>query len=267
MTGRHAPLAICLSGATGRMGRLLAEAIGDSPDMAVCGALVRTGHPAAGQDLGRYFGRPPLGVDCCGEAGRAVEGADGIIDFSKPEALPAVVAAARVRGCFLLVGTTGLTASHHILLEQAAAEIPVLEAANTSLGVTLLAALVEEAAARLPKNFDIEILEAHHRAKRDAPSGTALHLAAAAARGRPGAKPLPPDRAGERAEGDIGYAVIRGGSITGEHSVFFAGPDERLELTHRAGDRRLFATGALTAARWLAARPAGRYSMRDVLGL
>ena len=130
---RGTALGLCLSGATGRMGRLLAEAIADQPDMAVAGALVRPGHPAIGQDLGRHCGRPPLGVDCTDLPSQAVNRADGIIDFSRPEALPTLVAAAPVRGCFLLVGTTGLSAADHILLEQAAAEIPVLDAANTSL--------------------------------------------------------------------------------------------------------------------------------------
>ena len=167
-----------------------------------------------------------------------------------------------------MIGTTGLTEEHHALIEAAARDVPVLQAANTSLGVNLLAALVQQAAARLGPDWDIEVLEMHHRHKVDAPSGTALLLGEAAARGRGvtlGATNL--DRQGRREEGAIGIASLRGGSVAGDHLVVLATAGERLELGHRAESRAIFARGALKAALWLAGKPAGRYTMADMLGL
>jgi len=178
--------------------------------------------------------------------------ADVFVDFSVPEAVASHLAQARRAGKPILIGTTGLDADHHRLIDEAAAEIPLIQSANTSLGVNLLAHLVRETAARLSPDWDIEILDMHHRMKADSPSGTALMLGQVAERARKG--------------GAIGYASLRGGTVAGDHDVLFLGPDERLILSHRAESRMIFARGALAAARFLVGKPAGLYSMRDVIG-
>ncbi len=212
------------------------------------------------------------GVDAGGDVGALAEASDALVDFSTPAALEANLAAARAASTPILVGTTGLGEAHHGLIDQAAGAIAVLQAANTSLGVNLLAHLVGEAAARLGEDWDIEIVEMHHRHKVDAPSGTALLLgeAAAKARGATLGEVAEQGRAGltgPRADGAIGFASLRGGSVAGDHMVVFAGEGERLELGHRAESRDIFARGAIKAALWLADRPAGRYAMADMLGL
>ncbi len=212
------------------------------------------------------------GVDAGGDPLTLAKGADVLVDFTAPSALEANLAAACEAGTPIVVGTTGLGQAHHDLIDNAAARIAVLQTSTTSLGITLLARLVADAAARLGPDWDIEIVEAHHRHKIDAPSGTALLLGDAAAEGR-GATLTDlkvVDRAGltgARSEGTIGFASIRGGSIAGDHQVIFAGPGERLELIHRAESREMFARGAVRAALWLAGQPAGRYAMTEVLGL
>lgn len=227
------------------MGQALAEAIGGA------------GHALAG------------GIDRGGDAGALAAQSEVLIDFSAPPALAGNLGAARAAGIPLLIGTTGLDADHHALIDAAAAEIPVLQTGNTSLGVTLLARLVREAAARLGPDWDIEIVEMHHRMKADAPSGTALLLGEAAAAGRGAA--LGTLRAGchdgPRREGAIGFASLRGGTVAGEHSVILAGEQERLTLSHSAENRAIFARGAVRAAVWLIGQPPGRYTMDDVLGL
>ncbi|MGN6818034.1 MAG: 4-hydroxy-tetrahydrodipicolinate reductase [Sphingomonas sp.] len=240
--------AIGILGSEGRMGRAIAAIAADF------GATVAGGVDADGD---------PLAL-----AGKA----DVLVDFTAPSALEANLAAACEAGTPIVVGTTGLGQAHHALIDNAAARIAVLQTSTTSLGVTLLARIVADAAARLGPDWDIEIVEAHHRHKVDAPSGTALLLGEAAAEGRGAAladlKVV--DRAGligARTEGTIGFSSIRGGSIAGDHQVIFAGPGERLELTHRAESREMFARGAVRAALWLAGRPAGRYTMPEVLGL
>jgi 4-hydroxy-tetrahydrodipicolinate reductase len=218
-----------------------------------------------------------------GRMGRAIEAAiaedtgfelandngEVLIDFSAPEALRASLDRAVSAGVPLLVGTTGLIDEHDELIAEAAKIIPILKAPNTALGVALLADLTERAALILgPEKWDIEIVEAHHSKKADAPSGTALHLGAAAERGRGGASPVERGRDGtglKRETGAIGYAAIRGGTVAGDHDVMFLGPDERLILSHRAESRAIFARGALAAAKFLRGRPAGLYSMRDVI--
>lgn len=194
---------------------------------------------------------------------------DVLVDFSAPEALRSSLDRAISAGVPLLVGTTGLIDEHHALIGDAAASIAILRAANTSLGVALLADLVERAARVLgPTQWDIEIVEAHHRHKADAPSGTALHLGAAANEGRGGDSPDERARDGtglKREPGAIGYSAVRGGTVAGDHDVMFLGPDERLILSHRAESRAIFARGALAAARFLKDKPAGLYSMRDVI--
>ena len=212
------------------------------------------------------------GVDAGGSIGPFAGQCDVLVDFSAPDALAANLGAARVAGKPIVIGTTGLEESHFVMLAEAAGVIPVLQSGNFSLGVTLMAHLVREAAARLGPDWDVEVLEMHHRMKVDAPSGTAKLLGEAAAAGRRIvlADNMESGRhgmTGARAEGAIGFATLRGGTVAGEHSVIFAGPEERLTLAHSAENRMIFARGAVRAAAWLTGQPAGRYTMNDVLGL
>jgi 4-hydroxy-tetrahydrodipicolinate reductase len=260
---------VAVLGATGRMGQSLIRALEADPGFELVGALAPGSSAALGKDAGEHSGLARrLGVSISADRAAVLGRADVALDFTLPEATLANLAACRARGCALLVGTTGLGAEARAALAAGAAQIPVLVAANTSLGIALLEKLVAQAAAALPADYDIEILEAHHRDKRDAPSGTARLLgeAAAAARGLP-APVAELGRAGARARGAIGYAAVRGGDLAGEHTVFYLGPGERLELSHRADDRATFARGALRAAAWLKGRPPGRYTMADVLEL
>jgi len=239
--------AIGILGSEGRMGRAIA---------------------AVATDLGATVAG---GVDAGGDPLALARASDVLVDFTAPSALAANLAAACEGGTPIVVGTTGLTAQHHALIDDAAARVAVLQTSTTSLGITLLARLVADAAEKLGADWDIEIVEAHHRHKVDAPSGTALLLGeAAAGRGAPLGDLKVVDRAGligARAEGTIGFASIRGGSIAGDHQVIFAGSGERIELIHRAESREIFARGAVRAALWLAGQPAGRYAMAEVLGL
>ena len=212
------------------------------------------------------------GADVGDDPGTLATTCDVLVDFSSPAALPAHLAAARSAWTPIVIGTTGLDTAHHSAIDDAASEIAVLQAANTSLGVNLLAALIEQATARLGPDWDVEVLEMHHRHKVDAPSGTALLLAAAAAKGR--GKSLPElsrfdrfDSTDPREPGTIGFASLRGGSVAGDHLVVLAGEGERIELGHRAETRDIFARGAVKAALWLAGQEPGRYTMNDVLGL
>ena len=212
------------------------------------------------------------GVDAGGDPLPLAQAADVLVDFSTPAALEPHLAAAVAARTPIVIGTTGLLATHQALIEQAADEIAVLQTGNTSLGVTLLNILVREAAARLGPDWDIEIAEMHHRHKVDAPSGTALLLgeAAAAGRGTRLAEVRVDSRAGlvgARSDGTIGFASLRGGSVVGDHLVVFAGEGERIEIGHRGEDRSIFARGAVKAALWLAGRAPGRYAMAEVLGL
>ena len=198
---------------------------------------------------------------------------DVLVDFTAPEALAAHLAAAVDTGTPIVIGTTGLSPEHHRAIDEAAATIPIVQTANTSLGVNLLRALVEQAARKLGPDWDIEIVEMHHRHKLDTPSGTALLLGASANRGRGAASNIEFNRFDrmqegphQREEGGIYYASLRGGSVAGDHQVVFATDGERIELGHRAENRTIFAKGALKAALWLAGKPAGRYTMGDVLG-
>jgi 4-hydroxy-tetrahydrodipicolinate reductase len=241
-------VAIGILGSAGRMGRAIAAAIPE------------------------YDARLAGGVDAGGDVRALAEAADVLVDFTHPRALSGNLAVAVETRRPILVGTTGLSPNDHAAIDAAAHEIAVLQTGNTSLGVTLLARLVREAAARLGPAWDIEIVEMHHRAKVDAPSGTAQLLGAAAAEGRGSSlgELAVIGRAGltgDRAEGTIGIASLRGGSVAGDHQVVFAGPGERIELGHRAENREIFAHGAITAARWLAGRAPGRYTMAQVLGL
>jgi 4-hydroxy-tetrahydrodipicolinate reductase len=197
---------------------------------------------------------------------------DVLVDFSSPQALEANLAAASSAGKPIIIGTTGLEERHHWLIDDAAQDIAVLQTGNTSLGVTMLAALVQEAASRLGKDWDIEIIEMHHRMKVDAPSGTALLLGEAAAKGRHVNLAASSERGrdgitGTRMEGAIGFASLRGGTVAGDHSVIFAGNEESITLSHRSENRMIFARGAVKAALWLSTQTPGRYSMPQVLGL
>jgi 4-hydroxy-tetrahydrodipicolinate reductase len=212
------------------------------------------------------------GADADGDAAMLARASDVLVDFSVASALDHHLAAARGAGTPLVIGTTGLTPAQHAAIDAAAADIAVLQTGNTSLGVTLLGLLVREAASRLGPDWDIEILESHHRYKVDSPSGTALLLGEAAAAGRETtlSEVRVDGRAGlvgERSEGTIGMASLRGGSVVGDHDVIFASDGERLTLSHHAQDRSIFAKGAVKAALWLAGQPAGRYVMGDVLAL
>jgi len=212
------------------------------------------------------------GVDAGGDVAGLASTSDVLVDFSAPGALEASLAAARATGTPIVIGTTGLGETHHAQIDEAAKDIAILQAANTSLGVNLLAHLVRDAAARLGTDWDIEIVEMHHRHKVDAPSGTALLLGEAAAAGRETTvgEVAEEGRAGldcARTEGAIGFASLRGGSVAGDHQVILAADGERIELGHRAESREIFARGAIKAALWLTDKPKGRYAMGDVLGL
>ncbi|WP_164156467.1 4-hydroxy-tetrahydrodipicolinate reductase [Sandarakinorhabdus rubra] len=263
------PIRVGVLGAGGRMGQAIIAQIADWPGLKLTAAVERAGHTACGRPAGP--GHPET-LTVCSNVGAIARHCDVLIDFSAPSALAVSLDAAQDGGCALVVGTTGLDAEHHAAIDAAARSIAVLQAANTSLGVTLLARLVEQAAAALGPEWDIEIAELHHRLKVDAPSGTALALGEAAAAGRGIDLASHADRGrdgitGVRVAGHIGFASLRGGSAAGDHMVLLAGEGERIELWHRAENRDIFARGALKAAQWLAGKPAGRYAMADVLGL
>ncbi len=211
------------------------------------------------------------GADQGDDVAALVAASDVLVDFSSPQALQATLDACVAAGKPIVIGTTGLEDAHHTAIDQAATKIPVLQTGNTSLGVNMLAALVEQAASKLGDDWDIEIVEMHHRHKVDAPSGTAKLLGEAAARGR-GIDLVANSESGRdgitgaRAKGAIGFAALRGGSVAGDHTVILASDEERIELTHRAENRMIFARGAVKAAEWLVGQSAGRYGMDGVLG-
>ncbi|MGH8268820.1 MAG: 4-hydroxy-tetrahydrodipicolinate reductase [Steroidobacteraceae bacterium] len=260
-----------LIGVSGRMGHAIVRAAGEFPALRITAAVASDGSVSLGRDAGVLAGGEPLGLQVTSDLAAALPAADVVIDFSQPQATRANLAACRAARKPLLIGTTGFASEvSEAELDGAARDIPLLIAPNTSLGVALLTELVRRAARTLPAEFDIEIIEAHHRMKRDAPSGTALALARAAGegRGRTPEESVPAasgPRIGPRREGEIGLAVLRGGDIVGEHTVLFAGPGEELRLSHRAADRAIFARGAIRAALWLAAQPPGRYGMSNIV--
>lgn len=265
---------VAIIGVTGRMGGALVRAAAETPDMRVVSAVASSSSPALGRDAGELAGVGNIGTVVTDDLTRALTGADVAVDFSNGRATASNLAICRRASKPLLIGATGFPPELSREFDAAARDMPLLVAPNTSVGVTVLLDLVERAARALPPAFDIEVIEAHHRMKRDAPSGTALALANAAASGRRGEagaldrKEVETSRIGAcepRRDGEIGFAVVRGGDIVGEHTVLFAGSGERLTLSHSATDRAIFARGALQAARWLSGRPAGRYSMRDIL--
>jgi 4-hydroxy-tetrahydrodipicolinate reductase len=261
-------------GAAGRMGRTLVSAIDASDGAMLHAGLERDGSPALGQDAGQLAGLGPSGVTVTADIAAALDGADGIIDFSTPATSVLLAGHAAAAGLVHVIGTTGCSPEDEAAIARAAADGAVIvKSGNMSLGVNLLAGLVEMAARALPEEaFDIEILEMHHRHKVDAPSGTALLLGKAAATGRlvdlaEASVRVRDGHTGPRPAGAIGFATLRGGSVVGEHSVVLAGEGERIELVHRAEDRSIFARGALRAALWARQKAPGLYSMQDVLPL
>ncbi len=262
-------LKIAVTGASGRMGQQVMEQVLADKSCALVGALLRPGHALVGQDVSKLLGGAFVGVKFTADADRAFTDADAVIDFSLPDACIQFANAARRSDSAFITGTTGLNDVQEEILVRVSSAVPVVWGSNMSLGVNLLMALVEQAAARLGKDYDIEIVEMHHNQKLDAPSGTALSLGEAAAAGRKVdlTEALVLDRSGKRQAGDIGFAVLRGGDVVGDHEVMFAGPGERLILGHKASNRGIFARGAIAAAKWAYGRPAGFYGMKDVLDL
>jgi len=260
-----------IAGAGGRMGRALLEAVLGSSGMSLHGALEQPGSALLGKDAGELIGAAS-GVRIGADPAAAVRGASVLIDFTRPEATMAHLAACRGAGAKMVIGTTGFSPAERSEIGAAAREIAIVMAPNMSVGTNLVFRLLDTAARVLNEGYDVEIVEAHHRHKVDAPSGTALRmgevvaaalgrdLAACAVYGREGVT-------GERAASTIGFSAIRGGDIVGDHTVMFCGPGERVEVTVKAASRTTYAQGALRAARWLAGRANGLYDMQDVLGL
>ena len=262
---------IAVAGASGRMGRMLVEAVLDAPDAQLSGALDIAGSPALGRDAGDFLGRD-TGVRITDSLAEALAGADVLIDFTRPEGTLRHLEACVARGVRMVIGTTGFDEDGKAAIARAAQRIGVVFAPNMSVGVNVTFKLLETAARILAEGYDIEIIEAHHRHKVDAPSGTALRMGEVVAQalgrdlkevavyGREGVT-------GERDPSTIGFATVRGGDIVGDHTVLFAGIGERIEITHRSASRVTYAHGSLRACRFLAGRQAGLFDMQDVLGL
>ena len=267
-----AEIKIGVVGCGGRMGRMLvAEAHGADGCRVVAGSEAPSS-PLVGQDIGTLAGVGALGIKAARDAAEVFEAADVVLDLTVPAASVGHARIAAERGRALVLGTTGLDEGQAEAIRAAAKRAPIVWAANYSLGVNLLLNLVEQAARVLGEDFDIEVLEMHHHHKVDAPSGTALALGQAAAKGRrvdlaAKSQRVRDGHTGPRRTGDIGFATLRGGDVAGEHTVIYAGPAERIELTHRAGSRQIFARGVIRAARWVVAKGPGLYDMTDVLGL
>jgi 4-hydroxy-tetrahydrodipicolinate reductase len=267
----ESPLAIAVAGASGRMGRMLIEAVLQADDCRLAGALDVPGSAALGQDAGAFLGWPS-GITITSDLRRGLSSARVLIDFTRPEGTLAHLALCREMGLAAVVGTTGFEPAQKAEVARIAQHIPIVMAPNMSAGVNVMLKLLDLAARALSQGYDIEVIEAHHRHKVDAPSGTALQM------GEVIAKALGRDLAthgvfarhgvtGERAPSSIGFASVRGGDIVGDHTVLFAGTGERIEITHRSASRATYAQGALRAARFVAGKDNGLYSMNDVLGL
>lgn len=264
-------LNITIAGSSGRMGRALLEAVAQATDMRLSAALERSGSPYLGKDAGELIG-VSCGVAVTDDFAAALPGSDALIDFTRPEGTLAHLAVCRAKGVKMVIGTTGFSAEQKEELKAAAKDIAIVFAPNMSVGVNVTFKLLEMAARVLNEGYDIEIIEAHHRHKVDAPSGTALHMGEVVAQtlgrslsevavyGRQGVT-------GERTPATIGFATVRGGDIVGDHTVMFAGTGERIEISHKASSRATFAVGALRAARFLADKQNGLFDMQDVLGL
>ncbi len=263
---------IVVAGAAGHMGRVLVRLVQQTNGMVLTGATEPAGHAALGEDAGLLAGAGRADVAVTADAEAAIASADAVLDLTVPKASVAIAGMAARHGKIHICGTTGFTDEETAAIAAAAAKATIVKSGNFSLGVNLLAALVQRAAEALDEDFDIEIVEMHHNRKVDAPSGTALMFGEAAARGRKVDLAAVRDsgrdgQTGARTRGDIGFAALRGGTVVGDHSVIFAGPSERVVFSHYAEDRTLFARGVLKAALWARGRPAGLYSMADVLGL
>ncbi|MCA0921365.1 4-hydroxy-tetrahydrodipicolinate reductase [Pseudooceanicola nanhaiensis] len=263
---------IVITGASGRMGQMLARTVLESDKARLVGAVEREGNAWVGQDLGEAMGGAALGVKITDDPLEAMSKAQAVLDFTAPAASVAFAELAAQARAVHVIGTTGFEPAHLEKIEAAARHAVIVRAGNMSLGVNLLVKLTQKVAAALDEDFDIEVIEAHHNRKVDAPSGTALMLGEAAAEGR-GVKLADVSDSGRdgitgaRRRGDIGFSAIRGGDIVGEHDVLFAGPGERIVLRHMATDRGIFARGALKAALWGQDKGPGSYDMMDVLGL
>ena len=264
-------LNIAVAGASGRMGHMLIEAVLASGDCRLSGALDVAGSPALGTDAGAFLGRP-TGVAVTSDLRQGLAGADVLIDFTRPEGTLAHLAVCRAVGVHAVIGTTGFTPQQKAEVAAHAQHIAIVLAPNVSVGVNVMLKLLEAAARSLDDSYDIEVIEAHHRHKVDAPSGTALAMGEAVARGR-GVDLAAQGvftrhgHTGERQRGSIGFATVRGGDIVGEHTVMFAGTGERIEISHKSSSRANYAEGSLRAAHFVAGRGPGLYGMADVLGL
>ena len=258
---------IALHGATGRMGRAIVRLVKEGGADQIVGAVAHSSAPEQGQDIGELASVGPLGVLVSADLGAALLGADALIDFSTATAIVPLVKAAVRAKVALVIGTTGVDAAGQAAIEQAAREIPVLWAANMSLGVELLAEMARMAVRALGADYDVEIVETHHRHKIDAPSGTALRLAEAVreARSELVTRSSREGNVGPRPNSELGVFALRGGDVIGDHTIHLMGEGDRIEITHRATQRDIFARGALRGARWLVGKPAGRYAIRDII--
>ncbi|WP_207485027.1 4-hydroxy-tetrahydrodipicolinate reductase [Arenibaculum pallidiluteum] len=259
-------------GCSGRMGQMLLREVLATPGCTLVGGTDRPGSPVLGRDLGLLAGQDSLGVTVTEDPVPLFAEAEAVIDFTTPEATERHAALAAQATTALVIGTTGLNRTQLDAIAVAAQHTAIVQSANMSLGVNLVLALVEQVSRTLGPEFDVEILEMHHRNKVDAPSGTALALGRAAAAGRgvdldAVSQRVRDGHTGARRPGDIGFATLRGGDVVGDHVVTFAGEGERIEIAHRAGGRQIYASGAVRAALWARTQPAGLYGMRDVLGL
>lgn len=263
---------IGIVGAAGRMGRMLVSQVAGTDGCVLGGATERPGSEALGRDAGLLAGIGETGVALTDDAAAMIAGVDAVIDFTTPAATVEHAELAAQAAAAIIVGTTGMADEHIAALRRAARHVPVVVAPNMSVGVNLLFDLVEKVARTLDDSYDIEIFEMHHRHKVDAPSGTALGLGRAAAAGRgvdleTAGRLSREGHTGPRPRGEIGFATLRGGDVVGDHTVVFAADGERIELTHKASSRQVFAAGAVRAALWSKGRAPGVYSMKDVLGL
>jgi 4-hydroxy-tetrahydrodipicolinate reductase len=272
MAAANSDMRLVIAGAGGRMGRALIHAIAATKGITLAGAVEASDSAVIGRDAGELAGLGANGIKVTSDPAPLLKGADGLVEFTIPAATLALAELTAAAGIVHVIGTTGHSAEEEAVIAKAATRAPTVKSGNMSLGVNLLAALTKRVAQTLGAEYDVEILEMHHNKKIDAPSGTALMLGRAAAAGR--AIELAQHSArgrdgmtGARRSGDIGFAALRGGTVVGDHTVIFAGPAERIELTHRAEDRMIFARGALHAALWARGKKPGLYSMADVVGL
>jgi 4-hydroxy-tetrahydrodipicolinate reductase len=272
MAAANSDMRVVIAGAGGRMGRTLIHAVAATKGLTLAGAVDAAGSAVIGRDSGELAGLGPNGIKVTSDVAPLLQNADGLIEFTIPAATLAFAELTAAAGIVHVIGTTGHSAEEEAVIAKAANRAIIVKSGNMSLGVNLLAALTKRVAKTLDADYDIEIVEMHHNKKIDAPSGTALMLGRAAAAGRGIDLAGHAERGrdgitGARHGGDIGFASLRGGTVVGDHTVIFAGPSERVELTHRAEDRMIFARGALHAALWARRQKPGFYTMADVLGL